>query len=65
MSWKLHTLLLAALVLPARALADTDGYSPADVAKPPYAWVKWVCLALFILAVGVVAFKNPKRTHLD
>ena len=65
MSWKLYVLLLTALTAPARVLAAGDGFNPTEIAKPEYAWVKWVCLVVFILGIGVVAFKNPKRTHLD
>jgi hypothetical protein len=65
MSWKMHVLVVAALMLPARAFGAGDGYSPGPVSGEQNTWVKWACLALFIVGVAVAAFRNPKRTHLD
>lgn len=65
MSWKLRLLLFTVLALPVRVLAAGDGFTVEGIDKPKYGWVKWVCLAVFVVGVAVVAFKNPKRTHLD
>lgn len=46
------------------ALAADDGFTAPEV-EAEGAWLKWVCVAVFTLAILAVAFKNPKRTHLS
>jgi len=41
-----------------------DGIEP-EVLEPQFAWLALLYAVVAGVAVGVVAFKNAKRTHLD
>ncbi len=62
-------LFCAVLVTPARAQEEQPevqfqepGITYKAVEKP---YIQWVAGLAIVLAVFVVAFKNPHRTHLD
>jgi len=48
----------------AQAALAEDGYDPPGISKPDV-WKAWVAAAVALVAIGVLAFKNAKRTHLD
>ena len=54
---------LCVLLLAMTALAG-DGYSP-DARRDASSWKPIAAAVLAMAAVGVVAFKKSKRTHLD
>jgi hypothetical protein len=56
--------LLALLVQAAAAMGAGDGFTPNET-HPAGGWKNWVALAVFFFALGLVAFKNARRTHLD
>jgi hypothetical protein len=56
--------VLGLLVQAAAAMGADDGYTPGE-AHPAGAWKNWLALILFFVALGLVAFKNARRTHLD
>ncbi len=44
--------------------AVDDGYTPTQ-ANPAGVWKNWVAMGLFTVILGIAAFKNARRTHLD
>jgi len=65
MIWKWCVWLMTILVSFSAALAADDGYPGSPVADPKGGWIKWAVLGICLVGIGAVAFKNPKRTHLD
>ncbi len=63
---RLITAIVCVAAFAAATLAD-DGY--ADPEELPKAqgtlWTSALILALAVAGIAVLAFKNPKRTHLD
>ncbi|NLF31460.1 MAG: hypothetical protein GX591_11320 [Planctomycetes bacterium] len=64
MIWKWCVALMTMLISAGAALAADDGFPGGPVNEPKGGWIKWAILAVFLVGVGAVAFKNPKRTHL-
>ncbi|MCK4625541.1 MAG: hypothetical protein KAV00_09550 [Phycisphaerae bacterium] len=59
-------LFLACLILLAATCAASagDGFEPPEIKKGDY-WYALAVAAAAVAGICVVAFKNPKRTHLD
>ncbi|MFW6146019.1 MAG: hypothetical protein ACOC7R_01645 [Planctomycetota bacterium] len=64
MIWNWYAWLITTGMSLNAALAAGDGYQGGPVADPKGGWIKWLVLAVFLVGIGAVAFKNPKRTHL-
>ena len=63
-----QTLLSVGMILVAAAEAmavEADGFAPKANLETSVNWPAILCTAVFLAAVGVVAFKNARRTHLD
>lgn len=56
--------LLGLLLQAATVMGADDGFAPTE-AHAAGTWKNWLAMALFFAAVGIVAFKNARRTHLD
>ncbi len=64
MTWKWCAWVLTIAASCGAALAAGDGFEGGPVTDPKGGWIKWVVVAVFLVGVGAIAFKNPKRTHL-
>lgn len=58
--------VLSSLATPALAQQETPK-PPFDVNGIPHGglWVPWVVAFVFIIGCAAVAFRNPRRSHLD
>jgi hypothetical protein len=49
-------------------LVATASVQAQDFTKPPEVdkgWIQWALFAAVLVLVGLIVFKNPKRSHLD
>ena len=56
--------VLVLLAQAAAAMGADDGFTPNE-AHAAGTWKNWLAMFLFFAAMGLLAFKNARRTHLD
>ena len=59
-----HAVVVGVLLIIANVAGADDGFQAPEIAKGNY----WGAIGVSVLAaigIGIVAFKNPHRTHLD
>ena len=63
-SWLIKVVSLAAVAASRAAMGAGDGFEAPSI-EPEGEWLTYVSLAVFVVAIAVVGFKNSRRTHLD